>query len=367
MPSPSVAPNRTAFMTLTALLGLTLAVLPLDIEGDLKAAQRHLDHGKWDKAEVILQQITVEAPGAAEAWYGLAFCRHQQKQYEAACAAGARAAAFPEFEAASLYNMACGYSLLGQTEQAEKSLRSALDAGYFDYDNMAVDTDIASLREAGVVSFAPQRRYTDFKFRNGVSCAYEVILPNGHDAAQPCEAIVCFPPGQGQKRSADWFTAEVLGEEAREAGQIIVVLSAPDRGWQSHPAHHALEGLLKQVRKEHKIDGKFHVVGFAEGARSAGTYSRMSAKYFQSLTTISSRAWAGWDDPGKSFRGGMPVHLIVGEQDVVALDQAKKVDGLIRAKKGNSRVTVVPKADRRLLSLRGAALIKEIVASSAAR
>ncbi len=347
-------------MTLSTLLAFTLALLPLDVEGDLKAAQRHLDHGKWEKAAVILERVTEEAPGAGEAWFGLAYCRHQQGQYEAACKAGARAASFPEFEAASHYNLACGYSLLGRLPEATESLNAALDAGYFDYDNMAVDPDIAPLREAKALTFAPRRRYTDFEFRNGVECAYDVILPKDHDASQPCEAIVFFPPGQGQRRSADWFTAEVLGEEAREAGKILVALSAPDRGWQNHPAHHALEGLLKKVRKDHKIDGKFHAVGFAEGARSAGTYSRMSAKYFQSLTTISSRAWASWDDPGKSFRGGMPVHLIVGEQDAVALEQAQATDESIRAKKGNSRLTIVPESDRRVLGLRGAALMKAL-------
>lgn len=349
-------------MILSTFMALSLALLPIDVEGDLKAAQRHLDHGKWEKAAVILERITEKEPGEGLAWFGLAYCRHQQKQYGAACEAGARAAEFPEFEAGSLYNMACSYSLLGRIPDATQALNSALDAGYFDYDNMAVDTDIAALREAKALTFPSQRHYTEFEFRNGVECAFEVILPHDHNAAEPCEAIVCFPPGQGRKRSADWFTAEVLGEEARAAGKIIVVLAAPERGWQNHPAHHALEGLLKQIRKEHKIDGKFHAVGFAEGARSAGTYSRMSAKYFQSLTTLSSRAWASWDNPGKSFRGGMPVHLIVGDQDAVALEQARVTDEAIRAKKGNCRLTIVPESNRCLLSLRGAALMEVLAA-----
>ena len=225
---------------------------------------------------------------------------------------------------------------------------------------MAKDADIKLLRDAGKIRFAPEREYTDFEFRNGIACAYEVILPEGYDAGAAYPTVVCFAPGRGRARSADWFTHRALGADARKAGWIVVVLVAPEGGWHSHPAHHALEGLLKRLRKEHKVAGKFHALGFAEGARAAATYARMSRRFFESLTTISSRGWARWDDPGKSFRDGMPVHLIVGADDVTALRQARAVDEEITAEKGSCRLTVVPKEGRLLPSLRGAALMDAV-------
>ena len=81
---------------------------------------------------------------------------------------------FPEYRPTALYNLACAHSLLDHAEEGATALEAALDAGFLDYDTMAVDADIALLRDAGKVSFAPRRDYVDFKFRNGVECGYEV-------------------------------------------------------------------------------------------------------------------------------------------------------------------------------------------------
>ncbi len=347
-------------MNLAALASLALLFLAPDLQADLTKADRQFGREKWAEAAAGYAKVTAADPAQGGAWYKLGYSWHHLGEYEKACLASERASAFPEYRPAALYNLACAQTLLGRIDEGGKTLDAALAAGFFDYDTMAVDTDIAGLRDAGKVSFAPKRQYTDFKARNGVECGYEVLLPQGHDAAAACRAVVCFPPGIGRERCADWFTHEVLGTEARKAGWIIVVLVAPERGWQNHPGHHALEGLLKQVRKDHAIDGKFHALGYADGARSAATYSRMSRKYFGSLTTISSRSWARWDKPGKSFRDGMPVHLVVGEEDTPALGQARAVQEDITAKKGRCRLTVIPGNGRLLEALRGAALLEAV-------
>ena len=105
--------------------------------------------------------------------------------------------------------------------------------------------------------------------------------------------------------------------------------------------------------------------GFADGARSAATYARMSRKFFEGLTTVSSRAWAQWDDPGRSFRDGMPVHLISGGEDAPALAQARAVEKDVEAEQGNCRLTILPDENRRVPSLRGAAFFAALAQTAA--
>jgi carboxyl-terminal processing protease len=54
-----------------------------------------------------------------------------------------------------LYNLACGYSRLGEREKALGFLREAVDAGFADFDLLDKDSDLDSLR--GTKDFAPVR------------------------------------------------------------------------------------------------------------------------------------------------------------------------------------------------------------------
>jgi tetratricopeptide (TPR) repeat protein len=50
-------------------------------------------------------------------------------------------------DATVLYNLACSYSLMGQTEHAFSTLHRAISAGYDDFKWMAQDPDLESLRK----------------------------------------------------------------------------------------------------------------------------------------------------------------------------------------------------------------------------
>jgi tetratricopeptide (TPR) repeat protein len=81
------------------------------------------------------------------AWLGLGRALHQVKRYREAVAAHERAAASPSERAAALFNLACGYALLGQKEKAIDSAEKAVGAGlrarwYYEH-----DPDLASVRD----------------------------------------------------------------------------------------------------------------------------------------------------------------------------------------------------------------------------
>ena len=136
---------------------------------------------------------------------------------------------------------------------------------------------------------------------------------------------------------------------------------APERGWINHPAHHALNDLMKRVRKEHSIEGKkFHLFGFGGGCAPATTFARMSSSYFQSLTVVSSREWADWDDSGLRRFRSFPVQQIVGAEDAYGRAEAERVAAVFAERGVEGSLTVIPGEGVLVPSLRGTELLDAI-------
>ncbi len=156
-----------------------------------------------------------------------------------------------------------------------------------------------------------------------------MILPKDYDKKKTYPALFVFPPGAGT-RGADWLIGNVLGEQAQDLGWIVVVATPPKGGWWTHPTHHALEGLMKKVRKKHSIeDNNYHLAGFGnDGCRAALTYSGMSLKYFKSLSITHASAWSNWSDEEikQGFReDGYRLHLFESSKSEYARKQNARV------------------------------------------
>lgn len=93
---------------------------------------------------------------------------------------------------------------------------------------------------------------------------------------------------------------------------------APEDGWINHPSHHALNDLMKHMRKEYKVENNlFHALGYRSGSRPALTFSRMSQSYFTSVTTVGAYSWENWKQKDLTNFGDMPVTLYVTKTDEV--------------------------------------------------
>ncbi|MCH9647667.1 MAG: tetratricopeptide repeat protein [Deltaproteobacteria bacterium] len=75
-----------------------------------------------------------------------AYLAHQAGRYQEAIEAFEAAAAKGMDPATSLYNAACGYSLSGRAQEAQDTLRRALEAGWDDPEMIAEDSDFDPLR-----------------------------------------------------------------------------------------------------------------------------------------------------------------------------------------------------------------------------
>src|SRR5215212_6183750 len=98
--------------------------------------------GKYDKR---IDKLARE-PRDGEEWYERAYNLYHNDRYAEAAAAFRRAAAEGHRPETSLYNAACSYALLGDTDQATATLKEAIAAGWDDMDKIADDSDFDPIR-----------------------------------------------------------------------------------------------------------------------------------------------------------------------------------------------------------------------------
>ncbi|MEP1093730.1 MAG: tetratricopeptide repeat protein [Cyclobacteriaceae bacterium] len=314
---------------------------------------------QWDQAIKLLKDVTQDYPGNEEGWYYLGYAYHATEDYTKAIEANKKAVQLGgKRKADAYYNLACSYAVTNDLKNAEDALNGALSSGFLNFDLLKSDPEIEVLRKMELITFPKSQNYAQIKARNGILIKYRLILPDNYDPSKAYPAMLAYPPGDQEEISADWAIEEFWGEEVRAKGWIIVVPVAPERGWINHPAHHALNDLLREVKNSHKIEGgKFHMLGFEAGARPAATFALMSKEYFHSLTTISSYAWERWDEDDLSDFKVMPVKIIVGDQDSHGLQVAYHVQRAFKKYKVKHDLKIINGEGRDLPSLRKAAVI----------
>jgi tetratricopeptide (TPR) repeat protein len=139
---------RLALWLLAAVAAVTLGkpVLAQDAPSAEQAASLFNDK-KWKEAAAAYEAITKKDPKAAVAWFRRAYCLHMDGDYKGALDAHKKAAEFPAFRAAALYNVSCAQARLGDKDAAFAALGRAMENGFAAKQAMEEDEDLAVLHE----------------------------------------------------------------------------------------------------------------------------------------------------------------------------------------------------------------------------
>lgn len=89
----------------------------------------------------------VEESVDTETVFRQAFELHQDKKYDEAIKLFEQTADDERFRAMALYNIACGRTLQGRTDEALKVLKQAVEAGFRDLEQLGQDSDLDALRK----------------------------------------------------------------------------------------------------------------------------------------------------------------------------------------------------------------------------
>ena len=132
--------------TITRLL---LVLLFAAVSAPLARAQENKTSGKSAASQgswSSKQQTRTEPPRDGEEWFSRGYQMHSADRYPEAIEAFKHAADLGYRKATAMYNIACGYSLLNDKENAFVWLQRALDNGFDGYNLVADDSDLDPIR-----------------------------------------------------------------------------------------------------------------------------------------------------------------------------------------------------------------------------
>lgn len=319
---------RPRLLLFPLLLLAVAAASPPDLP-TLEEVRGHLDRQRYAQAIEDCRELVAADEENGLAWYYLAYGLLLSGRPEEAVTAGRRALETGGPVPTGHYNLGCAYEAAGQLEEAERAVQAAIAAGFLDFDLIATDPDLVRTRARGNLELPEPHAFSVHEARNRVELPYELLLPEHHDPERATPAVVLFPPGPGPL-SAAWALQTLCDGDLRRKDCIVLLLVAPERGWFTHPAHHALEDLLKHVRREHEIAGdRFHLVGFGSGTRAASTYAGMSGAYFQSFTSIGGEPFGRWDDRELTGFRDLRLRFVSGAEDGPSRAAAERAASLL--------------------------------------
>jgi tetratricopeptide (TPR) repeat protein len=137
-------------MTSTSLVAISFVLLsgrllayPPDPTPEARAL---MAEKKYVEAAKKLEAYLATNRFDGRAWSSYNECLHSSKQYDQAIEAAKKAIETGFNPSGQMYNIACGYALLGKKDDAIDWLKKALDAGFPEQETLETDNDVDSLR-----------------------------------------------------------------------------------------------------------------------------------------------------------------------------------------------------------------------------
>jgi tetratricopeptide (TPR) repeat protein len=323
---------------------------------NLNSVYRLMQNKNYHSAVKKLEDILKNHPDDAGAWYEYSFALLKIGNAEEAIKASRKSATFEGYHKYAMFNLGVAFALLGNQDLALKNINQSMHEGYLNFDRLKNEEPLVTIRKAGHFKFAPEQEYQLFKAYNGIKVPYKTLLPTNYDASKTYKGMIAFPPGNFGKASADWMIDSLLDFETNTDWVITVVL-APKDGLINHPAHHALNDLMKNLRKNYSItENKFHFFGYQNGATPATTYSQMSNSYVTGITTVGNYSWEEWKDSSLSKFENMPSLLLVGKNDTSGIEINQRAYDLIKQKNNKIELKIFDNEGARIQKLEGGRL-----------
>ena len=320
---------------LKTLLFLTTLAFSLSVfavqKANLNSVYRLMNNENYQSAVIKLEDLIKTYPSDADVWYQYSLALLRTEQADKAIIASKKSASFDGYHKYATFNLGVGYALKGDYNLALKTVNQSMSEGYLNFDRLKNEKALAPLREVGHFEFAPEQEYKLFTAYNGIKIPHTVLYPENYDASKTYKGMVAFPSGNFGKASADWMINSLLKYKSNK-DWIITVVTAPKEGLINHPAHHALNDLMKNIRNKHSIENnKFHFLGYQSGGQPAATYSQMSKSYVTGITTIGGYSWENWKASTLKNFANISVQLLVGKNDETGFEINQRAYNLLKS------------------------------------
>ncbi len=136
-----------AILLFTAVFAVNLrAQQQAQMSPKMLAANELYKQQKFQEAAVAFGEVLKDEPNNGRAWYFLGMSLHSLGRYEQAIAAFEKNVGIAK-NPNSMYNIACGYSQLKQTDKAFEWLEKSLKNGAAPFVNLETDKDLENIRQ----------------------------------------------------------------------------------------------------------------------------------------------------------------------------------------------------------------------------
>lgn len=113
----------------------------------IRKAQSLIGQSDFSGAEEILKDTARKFPNKPGPVFLLGYALHGQKKYDEALEVYEKSVKYPAVEAASLYNIACIYSLQDKPDEAFAMLDAAVGAGFKNFRQLQADADFTNIKD----------------------------------------------------------------------------------------------------------------------------------------------------------------------------------------------------------------------------
>ena len=121
--------------------------VPADTTAMMREAYVLYDKNAGKESEAKFREIIQRDPENGEAWFMVGMFRHFNKDFPSARECFEKAQAFGYRPALAQFNIACGYSLLNEKQNAMLHIRQAIELGLTNRSHFATDPDLQNLQD----------------------------------------------------------------------------------------------------------------------------------------------------------------------------------------------------------------------------
>jgi len=149
----------------------------------------------------------------------------------------------------------------------------------------------------------------------GTVVEYEVVLPNGYDAARAYPAVLAFSGGPQTVEGDQRLVEATFRDQAEERGYIVIVPAAPGGLLFYQGGERIIPAFLHQILADYKIrGGKFRAAGLSNGGISAFEVASLYPQFFVSITGFPGYLLFPTESHVAAI-SKMCIHMFVGEND----------------------------------------------------
>jgi poly(3-hydroxybutyrate) depolymerase len=149
----------------------------------------------------------------------------------------------------------------------------------------------------------------------GTSVHYNLVLPNGYEAAQTYPAVLVMGGGPQTMDTVERTLERNFRAEAEQRGYIVVAPAAPDGELFFRGGEKIFPEFLETILASYPVaGGKFHVAGPSNGGIAAMHVAASHPSYFLSATAFPGYLWQPTDAKLRAM-AKLCVFMYVGEHD----------------------------------------------------